>query len=101
MKASDNLDGDLDMQNAVVTFDEVDFNTVGRYDGKAVFAIKDAAGNEGTATMNVIVYNGANTTPPTLVLKEEYRTVGLDEDVSSINWKDDFVEQAVDADYLL
>ena len=50
--------------------------------------------------MNIIIYNGENKTAPTLVLKTEYRTVGLDEDVSSINWKDDFVEQAEDADGL-
>ncbi len=100
MKASDNIDGELNMANAAVDFSGVDFNAVGKYDGKVVYSIKDASDNEGTATLNIIVYNGNNTTPPTLVLKSEYRTVGLDEDVSSINWKDDFVEQATDADGL-
>ncbi|MDE7061550.1 MAG: hypothetical protein K2O71_08160, partial [Lachnospiraceae bacterium] len=100
MKASDNIDGELDMKNATVDFSEIDFSTVGNYDGKLVYAIKDASGNEGTSSMNIIIYNGENTTAPTLVLKTEYRSVGLDEDVSSINWKDDFVEQAMDVDGL-
>lgn len=100
MKASDNIDGELDMKNATVDFSGIDFATVGNYDGKLIYAIKDASGNEGTASMNIIIYNGENKTAPTLVLKTEYRTVGLDEDVSSINWKDDFVEQAEDADGL-
>lgn len=100
MKASDNIDGELDMKNATVDFTGIDFSTVGNYDGKLVYAIKDASGNEGTSSMNIIIYNGENTTAPTLVLKTEYRSVGLDEDVSSINWKDDFVEQAMDVDGL-
>lgn len=100
VKASDNIDGELDVKNAAVDFAEVNFQEVGKYDGKVVFTIKDASGNEGRTTMNVIVYNGSNTTPPTLVLKGEYRTLGLDENVSGINWKDDFVEQATDADGL-
>lgn len=100
MTASDNIDGELSMDDANVDFSEIDFNTVGKYDGKLVFSIKDASDNEGKASLNVIIYNGENTEAPTLVIKDEYRTINIDENTSSINWKDDFVEQAMDADGL-
>ena len=100
MKATDNVDGELDMSKAVVDFSGIDFEAVGKYDGKLAYSIKDASDNEGTATLNVIIYNGENTTAPTLVLKEEYRTINVDENPSDINWKDDFVEEAKDADGL-
>lgn len=100
MTASDNIDGELSMDTANVDFSEIDFNTVGRYDGKLTFSIEDTSGNEGKASLNVIIYNGENTEAPTLVIKDDYRTIGVDEDTSSINWKDDFIEQAVDADGL-
>lgn len=100
MKAGDNIDGELDMGKAEVDYSEIDFGTVGKYDGKLTYSIKDASGNEGTASLNVVIYNAQNTTAPTLVFKEEYRTISIDEDASSINWKDDFVEQAADADGL-
>lgn len=100
MTASDNIDGALSMDDAAVDYSEIDFDTVGRYEGKLGFSIKDASGNEGRASLNVVIYNGGNTAAPTLVIKDEYRTIGIDEDASSINWKDDFVEQATDADGL-
>ncbi|MCD8106158.1 MAG: hypothetical protein LUF35_14465 [Lachnospiraceae bacterium] len=100
MTASDNIDGDLDMADASVDYSEIDFDTVGSYDGKLVYTISDASGNEGEATLNVIIYNADNTTAPTLVIKEEYRTVSVDENASDISWKDDFVEEATDADGL-
>ena len=100
MKASDNIDGDLDMGKAAVDYNEIDFNAVGKYDGGLAYSIQDASGNEGKAELNVIIYNGDNTTAPTLTIKEEYRTVNIDENPSDINWKDDFVEEARDADGL-
>ncbi len=100
MTASDNIDGELDMGDAVVDYSEIDFDTVGTYDGKLVYTISDASGNEGEATLNVIIYNADNTTAPTLVIKEEYRTISVDENASDISWKDDFVEEATDADGL-
>lgn len=100
MTASDNIDGELNMDDADVDFSEIDFNTVGKYDWKLTFSIKDASDNEGKASLNVIIYNGENTEAPTLVIKDEYRTINIDENTSSINWKDDFIEQAMDADGL-
>lgn len=102
VKATDNIDGELDMQNAAVDYSGIDFDTVGKYEGALQYSIQDAAGNEGTTTLNVVIYDGSNTTAPTLVLKAEgeYRSINVDEDTSSINWKDDFVEQATDADGL-
>ncbi|MGF7144516.1 hypothetical protein HNQ56_002947 [Anaerotaenia torta] len=100
--AADNLDGELDMANAVVDYSEIDFNTVGKYDGKLHYTIQDAAGNEGTDSKSVVIYDGNNTTPPTLVVKaaDAYRTIKLNEDTAQINWKDDFVETAADKDGL-
>lgn len=102
VKATDNIDGELDMQNAAVDYSGIDFDTVGKYEGALQYSIQDAAGNEGATTLNVVIYDGSNTTAPTLVLKAEgeYRSINVDEDTSSINWKDDFVEQATDADGL-
>lgn len=102
MTATDNIDGELDMKKANVDYSDVDFSKVGVYDSKLVYKIQDAAGNEVTATRTVTIYNGNNTTAPTLVVKgaEEYRTLAVDEDPSSVNWKDDFVVSATDADGL-
>lgn len=100
--AADNLDGELDMANATIDYSEIDFSKVGKYDGKLHYTIKDAAGNEGRDDKAVIIYDGNNTTPPTLVVKaaDAYRTIKLNEDTSQINWKDDFVDSASDKDGL-
>jgi hypothetical protein len=100
--AADNVDGELDLATATIDFSEIDFNAVGKYDGKLHYAIKDATGNEATDNKSVTIYDGNNTTAPTLVMKaaDVYRAVKVDEDSSSINWKDDFVETATDKDGL-
>lgn len=100
MTAEDNIDGTMDMSKAKVDFNEIDFNEVGEYGGKLVYSITDEAGNTGSSSMNVIIYNGDNTTAPTLVIKEEYGNIEVDKNVSDINWKDDYVEEAKDADGL-
>lgn len=79
---------------------EVDFNTIGIYDNALKFTIQDSAGNEASGSYKIIIYNPENTTPPTVKIKDEYRTINLDEDVSAINWASDFIESAVDADGL-
>lgn len=102
MTASDNIDGEISMANAVVDYSGVDFNAIGVYDGGLHYSIKDASGNEGTDSRTVIIYDGENTTAPELILKpvEEYRQIQLEENASQINWKDDFVVSAVDKDGL-
>ncbi|MDF2542516.1 MAG: hypothetical protein K0S47_2234 [Herbinix sp.] len=102
VKATDNLDGELDLANATIDYSEIDFNTVGKYEGKLHYSIKDKSSNEGTDNKTIIIYDGNNTTAPTLVMKaaDAYRTVKVDEDTAQINWKDDFVESATDKDGL-
>lgn len=101
-KAADNLDGELSMDNATINYSEIDFNKVGKYDGKLHYSIKDVAGNEGTDNKSVVIYDGNNKQAPTLKVKaaDQYRKVKLNEDSSQINWKDDFVESATDKDGL-
>jgi hypothetical protein len=96
--AQDGIDGEIPFANVTVDTSGVDFNTVGKYGGGLSLKVKDAAGNEGSARFDVIVFDPANTTPPTITAKAEYRTVKLDEDASQINWANDFVETAVDKD---
>jgi len=98
--ARDGIDGDIPFANVTVDTSKVDFNTVGRYNGGLALSVKDAAGNEGKGSYAVIVYDPNNTTPPTIVIKENYRSIKVDEDASAINWAADFVESAVDKDGL-
>jgi hypothetical protein len=100
LTVQDNIDGALDFSKAAADYAGVNFDKPGRYDNGVSFSIKDAAGNTGTASRTVTVYNGSNTTPPRLVIKGEYRTINLDESTAGINWKDDFVDSATDRDGL-
>jgi len=98
--ARDGIDGDIPFANVTVDTSKVDFHTVGRYNGGLELSVKDAAGNEGKGSYAVIVYDPNNTTPPTIVIKESFRSIKVDEDASAINWAADFVESAVDRDGL-
>ncbi|MBS5317045.1 MAG: hypothetical protein KHY44_11710 [Clostridiales bacterium] len=95
---TDNVDGDLDMNQAIIDVSGCDFSTIGTYNPGVKVSIKDAAGNETSSKYPIVIYNPNNTTAPTLVLKEEYRKVVKDEDTAAINWANDFIESAVDAD---
>jgi len=96
----DAVEGILDASTGTYDASAVDFNTVGVYSGGLKVTIQDSSGNEASGSYNVIIYNPNNTTPPTVTVKEEYRTINLDEDASAINWAADFLESAVDADGL-
>lgn len=74
----------------------VDFETAGKYSDGIVVTVKDYAGNKNEAKFEAYVYDSANTTPPTLVLKEELPSLGLNVDTSGVNWGDRFVETAQD-----
>jgi hypothetical protein len=100
LTVNDNVDGRLDVANAVVNYSGVNFARAGKYDNSVAFTIKDASGNEGSTTKTVTIYDGTNTSPPTLAIKAEYRNINLDENTSDINWKDDFVDSAVSRDGL-
>ena len=93
--AEDDFDGVLDPAAATYQTDKVDTATAGSYKVKGIFA--DAAGNEGSAEVTVIVYDADNTAEPTLTVKEELPTIAMDSDANAINWVNDFVESATDA----
>jgi len=96
--AEDGFDGVMDP--ALATYEvenRVDVTTVGAYQAKAIFT--DKAGNQGDAKVDVIVYNGENTTAPELVAKAELPTIAQDADIETIDWTA-FVETLVDADGL-
>ena len=59
---------------------------------------QDASENSVTNMLDVIIYDVGHTIPPTLIVKEEYRTLKRDEEVSEIKWGEDFLDQALDKD---
>lgn len=96
--AEDSVDGVLDMANGTIEVsEELDLNTAGKYDKAVKAKISDAAGNETSKEIAVIVYNPDNTEAPVVTAKETLPEIALDTDSSGINWKD-YVESAVDAD---
>lgn len=96
--AEDGFDGVLDPAAATYDVSKVDNTTVGTYQVKGIFA--DKAGNEGSAKLNVYVFNPDNTTAPTLTVKEELPTVAMDSNTADIDWAGQFVDVAADADGL-
>ncbi|MGL4737439.1 MAG: hypothetical protein ACRCW2_08315 [Cellulosilyticaceae bacterium] len=97
--ANDNLDGALDMATAKWDMALTDFSTVGEYQDGLIVTIQDASENTGRTKQKLVIYDANNTEAPTLTLKEEYRTLAVDEDSAAINWGD-FVEAATDKDGL-
>lgn len=96
--AEDSVDGVLDMANATIEVsEELDLATAGKYDNAVTAKISDAAGNEASKKIAVVVYNPDNTEAPVVTAKAELPEIALDTDSSSINWKD-YIESAVDAD---
>jgi hypothetical protein len=100
LAVSDNVDGPLDFSKVRAEVSGADFGKPGRYEDGVSFRVDDAAGNTGTASRTITVYDGANKKAPVLTLKKEYRAVKVDEKTADINWKDDFVESALDKDNL-
>ncbi len=96
--AEDGFDGVLDPASATYDVSGVDNTAVGAYQVKGIFA--DKAGNEGSAKLNVYVFNPDNTTAPTLTAKEELPTVAMDSNTADIDWAGQFVDTAADADGL-
>ncbi len=94
--AEDGFDGVMDPALAKYEYgaDRVDVTKPGAYQAKAIFT--DKAGNEGSAKVDVIVYDPANTTAPTLTVVEELPTVAMDADASAIDWTA-YVAEAKDA----
>ena len=93
--AADGFDGVMDPTLAVYeTEGRVDVTTPGAYQAKGIFT--DKSGNEGSAKVDVIVYDAANTVAPTLTVVEELPTVAMDADASAIDWTA-YVAEAKDA----
>ncbi len=93
--AEDGFDGVMDPALAKYeTEGRVDVTVAGAYQAKGIFT--DKAGNEGSAKVDVIVYDPANTVAPTLTVVEELPTVAMDADAAAIDWTA-FVAEAKDA----
>ena len=94
--AEDGFDGVLDPALATYEYgaDRVDVTKAGAYQAKATFY--DKAGNKGDAKVDVIVYDPANTTAPTLTVVEELPTIAMDADASAIDWTA-YIAEAKDA----
>jgi hypothetical protein len=97
---TDNADGDMDFGGVTIDLSAVNFSKPGIYENAATFAVSDNAGNEATGERTVVVYDGASTVPPTLTIRNGYRTIRLNEDTAAINWRGDFVASAADKDGL-
>ncbi len=74
----------------------IDFNNVGKYDKGIIVKVTDSQGNTKEATYTAYIYDQNGTNAPTLKIKEEYGTIGLNTDTSTVKWADLFVEEAVD-----
>lgn len=94
----DNADGPIDLNQAMIDFKAIDFNQVGVQQGGLTVEVKDSSDNTAVNLFDIVIYDVDHTIAPTLTVKEEYRTIKRDEDVSEIQWGEDFLEEAVDKD---
>ena len=74
----------------------IDFNKVGKYDKGVIVKVTDSQGNTRESTYTAYIYDQNGTQAPTLKIKEEYGTVALNADTSTVKWADLFVEEALD-----
>lgn len=89
---------DFEEDRMIVDTAQVDFNETGAYIDALTVTVIDTYDNKIERTFSVYIYDENNTTPPTLILKneEEWGTVSLDADTSAVKWADLFVETAQD-----
>lgn len=99
-EAEDSVDGILDVTTAAYTVGEIDFNTVGKYQGGIEIAISDSSDNKASMKADVIIYNPDNKEAPILQIKSDYPMITANDDLSKVNWGNDFVETATDIDGL-
>jgi len=88
------FDGILDPFTGAYDLSAVNTAAAGAYKAKVAFT--DKAGNKAEAEIDVIVYDAANTTEPTLTVVEELPTIAMDTDDSTIDWTA-YVAEAKDA----
>jgi len=99
-RIEDNVDGPIPLTEAVADLSAVNFSVPGVYTDAAKFSVSDSSGNIGTTLRTITVYDGANKTPPVLIIKDNFRIIKLNEKTADINWRLDFVESAKDRDNL-
>jgi hypothetical protein len=95
---TDNVDGNIPLSNAVILWGETDKDTVGEYNGQFNLAVTDASGNSSSAGRKVYIYDPDNTVPPVIALKADLPAVAMETNASDINWRDNYVDTARDAD---
>ena len=100
MFVTDNADGGVDVSSVSADLSGIDFSKPGFYENAAIFTVTDNAGNEGRWERTVVVYDGENTVPPVLVIRNGYRALEVNENASAVNWREDFVASATDKDGL-
>jgi hypothetical protein len=98
LEANDGVDGVIDFANVVIDSSGINFTRPGRDENAAVFTVHDKAGNEDRVEKTDIVFDGANTTPPSLTVRSDFRTIRLNENTDGINWRGDFINTATDKD---
>lgn len=95
----DNVDPEIDP--TTINYETLlDYNKVGFYKDGVIGTASDSSENKGEKKIDVVIYDGENTTPPTIVVKTDYRDIIVGEDTSIINWSNDFIDTATDKDGL-
>ncbi len=79
-----------------VTTSGIDFNRIGTYEKGITVKVTDSQGNTRTSNYTAFIYDPNGTKAPTLKLKDEYSSIALNTDTSTVKWADLFVEEAVD-----
>lgn len=74
----------------------IDFSKCGKYEKGVIVKVTDSQGNTREANYTAYVYDKNGTKAPSLKIKEEYGTVALNADTSTVKWADLFVEEALD-----
>ena len=100
LTAEDIADGYIDFSRVSVDTSAANFAIPGKFENGVSFTVTDNSGNVGSTTRTVFVFNAENRTPPNLVFRSEFRTIGLNESTQDINWRNDFIESATDIDGL-
>lgn len=83
-------------EEGTVSATGIDFDKVGKYEKGVIVKVTDSQGNTREATYTAYIYDPNGKNAPTLKLKEEYSTIGMNTDTSTVKWADLFVEEAVD-----
>lgn len=89
---------DFEENKMTVDVSGVDFETAGAYADEMLVSVTDSYNNKIERKFTVYVYDENSSVPPTLVLKnaEDFGTLQIDADTSSVNWSNLFVETACD-----